>query len=52
MRSSSEPIRRGVNARDTSVRRRVWSGGSRKIIIPLGMRFADIISRTVPWLEQ
>ena len=45
-------MRRGVKARDTSVRSRVWSGGSRKIICPAAASDrGDIISSTVPWAE-
>ncbi len=51
MRLSSAPTRRGVKARDTSARNRVWSGGSMKIIWATGMRLADINSRTVPCAE-
>ena len=44
-------IRRGVKARDTRARSRVCSGGSWKIIMPLGVGCAVIISSTVPWPE-
>ncbi len=41
-------MRRGVNARDTSVRRRVWSGGSMKIIWPVSNACGPMSSSTVP----
>jgi hypothetical protein len=45
------PTRRGVNARDTSVRSAVCPGGSRKIIIPVAARSWPIRSSTVPRAE-
>ena len=44
-------MRRGVNARFTSDRSRVWSGGSRKIIIADGTGSSVMISSTVPCAE-
>ena len=45
-------MRRGAKALETRRRRRVWSGGSRKIIIPSELsRLFDMISSTVPWAE-
>ena len=52
MWASNPDIRRGVNAPDTSDCSRVCSGGSWKIIIPLGTGSAVIISSTVPWLDR
>ncbi len=52
MRSSSRPIRRGVNARDTRERIRVCWGGSMKIIIIRSSMPSPIISNTVPWAEE
>ena len=47
-------MRRGVNARDTSVRSRVWSGGSMKIIWPAGERLGrhELEHRAVPRAER
>ena len=51
MRTSSRVTRRGVNARDTSDRSCVWSGGSMKIMIPPPITRSDISSSTVPCAE-
>jgi hypothetical protein len=50
-RSSSTAVWRGVNARETSWRSSVCSGGSRKMIWPVELRSCPIISSTVPFAE-
>ena len=44
-------MRRGVKARETRLRRIVWSGGSMKMIRPVAAMSPPIISNTVPWAE-
>ena len=53
MSTSSWSIRRGVNARLTSLRIAVWRGGSMKMMSSdcHGPRSSPIISSTVPWAE-
>ena len=45
-------MRRGVKARETRDRSRVWSGGSTKIIRPDGNGSGDISSSTVPCADE
>jgi hypothetical protein len=44
-------MRRGVNARDTSLRSIVCLGGSSQMIIPVSTGVGDIVSSVVPWFE-